>query len=122
MQRVHYDDDHRAFAELAGDFAAKEVAVFGIPHPRWVEAVVAAVVVRGGADASEDDLIAHSRTHLAGYKTPKQVFFVDSLPEEPQRQVAQTRASCAIQRRAERVPLTGHRCAEAHIAALDSVL
>ena len=28
MQRVHYDDDHRAFADLAGDFAAKEVA----PH------------------------------------------------------------------------------------------
>jgi hypothetical protein len=26
MQRVHYDADHRAFAELAGDFAAKEVA------------------------------------------------------------------------------------------------
>ena len=63
--------------------AVQEVAVFGIPHPRWVEAVVAAVVVRGGADASEDDLIAHSRTHLAGYKTPKQVFFVDSLPKNP---------------------------------------
>jgi fatty-acyl-CoA synthase len=31
----------------------------------------------------EDDLIAHSRTHLAGYKTPKQVFFVDSLPKNP---------------------------------------
>ena len=44
---------------------------------------MAAVVVRGGADASEDDLIAHSRTHLAGYKTPKQVFFVDSLPKNP---------------------------------------
>jgi Acyl-CoA dehydrogenase, N-terminal domain/AMP-binding enzyme C-terminal domain len=63
--------------------AVQEVAVFGIPHPRWVEAVVAAVVVRDGAHASHDDLIIHSRTHLAGYKAPKQIYFVDSLPKNP---------------------------------------
>jgi len=63
--------------------AVQEVAVFGIPHSRWVEAVVAAVVVRDGAHASHDDLISHSRTHLAGYKTPKQIYFVDSLPKNP---------------------------------------
>ena len=45
---------------------------------------MAAVVVRDGADASDaDELIAHCRTHLAGYKTPKQVFFVDALPKNP---------------------------------------
>jgi fatty-acyl-CoA synthase len=61
----------------------QEVAVFGVPHPVWVEAVVAAVVIRDGATADEGELIAHCRTHLAGFKTPKQVFFVDSLPKNP---------------------------------------
>ncbi len=61
----------------------EEVAVFGLPHPVWVEAVVAAVVVRDGIEFSEDELLAHCREHLAGFKTPKQVFFVDSLPKNP---------------------------------------
>ncbi|MCF6390852.1 acyl-CoA synthetase [Mycobacterium sp. MBM] len=61
----------------------EEVAVFGLPHPTWVEAVVAAVVSRDGTDLTEDDLVAHCRTHLAGFKTPKQVFFVDALPKNP---------------------------------------
>ena len=49
----------------------------------WVEAVVAAVVIRNGGTIEKDELIAHCRAHLAGYKTPKQVFFVDSLPKNP---------------------------------------
>lgn len=61
----------------------QEVAVFGVPHPVWVEAVVAAVVIRSGATADEGALITHCRTHLAGYKTPKQIFFVDNLPKNP---------------------------------------
>jgi fatty-acyl-CoA synthase len=61
----------------------QEVAVFGIPHPVWVEAVVAAVVVRDGVVLAEEDLIAHCRAHLAGFKTPKQVFLVDTLPKNP---------------------------------------
>jgi fatty-acyl-CoA synthase len=61
----------------------QEVAVFGIPDPVWVEAVVAAVVSRGGEATDEAELITHCRAHLAGYKTPKQVFFVDSLPKNP---------------------------------------
>ena len=63
--------------------AVQEVAVFGVPHPVWVEAVVAAVVARDGTRPTADELIAHCRTHLAGYKTPKQVFFVDALPKNP---------------------------------------
>lgn len=61
----------------------QEVAVFGLPHPTWVEAVVAAVVPRTGVVLSEGDVIAHCREHLAGFKTPKQVFFVESLPKNP---------------------------------------
>jgi fatty-acyl-CoA synthase len=63
--------------------AVQEVAVFGVPHPVWVEAVVAAVVARDGATLTADELVTHCRTHLAGYKTPKQVFFVDALPKNP---------------------------------------
>ncbi|CAM2764670.1 acyl-CoA synthetase [Mycobacterium intermedium] len=61
----------------------QEVAVFGVPDPVWVEAVVAAVVTRDGISLTEDDLIAHCREHLAGFKTPKQVFLVESLPKNP---------------------------------------
>ena len=61
----------------------QEVAVFGLAHPVWVEAVVAAVVVRDGVRLTEDDIVAHCREHLAGFKTPKQVFFVDALPKNP---------------------------------------
>lgn len=61
----------------------QEVAVFGLPHPRWVESVVAAVVVREGIALTEDELLGHCRAHLAGFKTPKQLFFVDSLPKNP---------------------------------------
>jgi len=61
----------------------EEAAVFGVAHPVWVEAVVAAVVARAGTNLTEDDLLTHCRDHLAGFKTPKQVFFVDSLPKNP---------------------------------------
>ncbi|WP_193466211.1 acyl-CoA synthetase [Mycobacterium novum] len=61
----------------------EEAAVFGLPHPVWVEAVVAAVVVRDGIEIAEGDVLTHCRTHLAGFKTPKRVFFVESLPKNP---------------------------------------
>lgn len=61
----------------------QEVAVFGLAHPIWVEAVVAAVVPRTGVVLTEDDIVSHCRQHLAGFKTPKRVFFVDSLPKNP---------------------------------------
>jgi fatty-acyl-CoA synthase len=61
----------------------QEAAVFGLAHPIWVEAVVAAVIPRDGVTLTEEDVIAHCREHLAGFKTPKQVFFVDSLPKNP---------------------------------------
>jgi fatty-acyl-CoA synthase len=61
----------------------QEAAVFALPHPLWVEAVVAAVVPRADGELTEDDVVAHCREHLAGFKTPKQVFFVDALPKNP---------------------------------------
>jgi fatty-acyl-CoA synthase len=61
----------------------EEAAVFGVAHPVWVEAVTAAVVRRHGSAATEEELMSHCREHLAGFKAPKQIFFVDSLPKSP---------------------------------------
>ncbi len=61
--------------------AVAEAAVFGLPHPRWIEAVTAAVVLRDGAAATEQDLIEYCRGRLAGFKVPKHIEFVDHLPK-----------------------------------------
>jgi fatty-acyl-CoA synthase len=61
--------------------AVAEAAVFGLPHPRWIEAVTAAVVLRDGQSATEEQLIAHCRERLAAFKAPKHVVLVDSLPK-----------------------------------------
>lgn len=61
--------------------AVGETAVFGVPHPHWIEAVAAAVVPRGQEPIVEEELIAFCREHLAGFKTPKYVVVVDSLPK-----------------------------------------
>ena len=63
--------------------AVQEVAVFAVPHPTWVEAVSAAVVTRDGALLTTEELVAHCREHLAGFKTPKEVHFLDALPKNP---------------------------------------
>jgi acyl-CoA synthetase (AMP-forming)/AMP-acid ligase II len=60
--------------------AVYEAAVFGIPSEDWGEAVHATVVRRPGASLTPEDLVAFSREHLAGYKIPRSVSFVDELP------------------------------------------
>lgn len=55
-------------------------AVFGVPDPVWVERVVAAVVLRPGAQTSAEAIIARLRGRLAAYKCPKQVVLHDQLP------------------------------------------
>lgn len=60
--------------------AVSEVAVVGLPDPKWIEAVTAFVVLRAGESADAAALIAHARGHLAPYKLPKQVVFVPELP------------------------------------------
>jgi fatty-acyl-CoA synthase len=55
-----------------------EVAVVGVPDPDWGERVVALVVSDGPVQAEE--LLAHARAQLAGFKVPKEVRFADALP------------------------------------------
>jgi len=61
--------------------AIAEVAVIGVPHEKWVEAVAAVVVLKPGCEADAEQLIAHARNKLAAFKLPKAVHFVDELPK-----------------------------------------
>ncbi len=60
-----------------------EVAVIGLPDPKWVEAVTAVVVVKAGQTLDEAAVISHCTQHMAGFKCPKRVIFTDSLPKNP---------------------------------------
>jgi len=64
---------------VAGHPHVREVAVVGTPDEKWGEAVTA-LVVTDGTPLTADDIIAHCRLTLAGYKCPKRVEFRDSLP------------------------------------------
>lgn len=61
--------------------AVSEVAVIAIPDPKWIEAIAAVIVLRGGAAATEAELVEHARPLLAAFKLPKRVFFAESLPK-----------------------------------------
>jgi long-chain acyl-CoA synthetase len=61
--------------------AIQEVAVYGISHPEKGERVVAAIVLREGARATAEEIIAYCRSHMAAYKAPARVDFVSELPK-----------------------------------------
>lgn len=58
-----------------------EASVIGVPDDRWVERVVACIVLEDGTDLSENEIIAHTKQHLSGYKCPKEVCFLSALPK-----------------------------------------
>ena len=60
-----------------------EVAVFGVPHPHWIEAVTAVIVPEPGAELTYRQVEDHARAVLAGYKRPKYIVFAASLPKNP---------------------------------------
>jgi fatty-acyl-CoA synthase len=55
-------------------------AVIGVPHEKWGEVGKACVVLHPGTEATEAELIALMQQHLARYKVPKSVAFLEALP------------------------------------------
>lgn len=60
-----------------------EAAVIGIPHPRWGEVPKAYVVLRPGSELDTGDLTRFCRDHLAKFKVPAEIEFLESLPRTP---------------------------------------
>jgi acyl-CoA synthetase (AMP-forming)/AMP-acid ligase II len=68
-------------AVYAASPSIAEVAVVGLPHERWTEAITAVVVAKPGASLDEAELIAAIKQQIAGFKAPKAVIVVDELPK-----------------------------------------
>ncbi|NPV60442.1 MAG: long-chain-fatty-acid--CoA ligase [Actinobacteria bacterium] len=60
--------------------AVLTVAVVGVKSEKWGEEVTAAVALKQGMQATEEEIIALCRSRIAGYKCPKRVVFVESIP------------------------------------------
>jgi len=68
----------------------RESAVFGVPHPDFGEAVMAALVLAPGAILTEQAVIAHVKGKLANFKVPKRVVFLPELPRNAMGKVLKT--------------------------------
>lgn len=75
--------------------AIAEVAVVGVPDEVWGERGVAFVVRADGTALGEDEVIAHARAELAGYKVPVHVAFVEALPRSTIEKLARSRLRAA---------------------------
>ncbi len=70
-------------AALKGHPDVFDAVVVGVPDARWGERVVALVQARPNRSPSFDDLDAHVRTHVAGYKAPRDIVVVDAVVRSP---------------------------------------
>ncbi len=60
--------------------AVAAVAVIGVPHPHWTEAICAVIVLKAGAPCTQAEMAAHCKTLLSGFEVPKVFKFVEDLP------------------------------------------
>lgn len=66
---------------IKGHHCVDEVAVFGVPDPKWGEAVAAIIKPKQGCELTSDDIKNYLRGRMAGYKIPKYVWIVDEVPK-----------------------------------------
>jgi long-chain acyl-CoA synthetase len=60
--------------------AVQDCGIIGVPHPQWIQAVKAIVVLKADCQATPADIIAHCRVHIASYKKPSSVEFRGDMP------------------------------------------
>ena len=70
-------------AALKAHPAVFDAVVVGVPDERWGERVTAVVEVRPGETVTLDELVAHAREHVAGYKVPRGLVVVDKIERSP---------------------------------------
>jgi acyl-CoA synthetase (AMP-forming)/AMP-acid ligase II len=92
---VYPSEVEEHIATLGG---VSECAVVGLPHERWGQTVVAAVVRDGSRTIAAADVIEHCRASLASYKKPTSVVFVDELPRTTSLKVKRTAVREMLQR------------------------
>jgi O-succinylbenzoic acid--CoA ligase len=68
-------------AVLRAHPAIADACVVGVPDTEWGQIVAAALIVQPEAKITTDEIGAHCRAHLAGYKRPRRIIFVDTLPQ-----------------------------------------
>ena len=94
-----------------------EVAVIGVPHPRWGETPVAVIVSADPADPPTDaDIEAHCRAQLASYKCPKYLTLVDALPRNAAGKILKGRL------RDEHATLLSYTAGPTDVALLDETI
>jgi fatty-acyl-CoA synthase len=63
--------------------AVQDAAVIAVPDPKFIETVLAVVVLQPGHELTGAEVVEHVRQHLASYKKPRYVVFADELPRTP---------------------------------------
>lgn len=76
-ENIYPAETERVLKEIAD---VRDAAVVGVPDREWGESVLAVIVPEEGAALSPEDVIAFVRARLAGFKKPRYVEFVDTLP------------------------------------------
>jgi acyl-CoA synthetase (AMP-forming)/AMP-acid ligase II len=74
VSSIEVEDCISQLAEVA------EVAVIGVPDEKWGETIKALVVRTPGTEIGEQDIVAHCKQRLAGFKAPTTVEFRDAIP------------------------------------------
>jgi fatty-acyl-CoA synthase len=79
-EKIFAEEVERA---IAGHPAVHDVVVVGRASERWGQEVVALVELSEGAEATPDDVVTHAAQHVARYKLPKDVLFLDAIQRSP---------------------------------------
>jgi len=79
--------------------AVADVAVVGLPHPRWGEQITAAIVRSAGFDTDANEIIEFAGTRLAGFKKPQRIEFLAELPRNAANKVETARLKELLSRK-----------------------